>query len=47
MDLENNKEGIEKSKFYIIDEEQKKLMELSKKIESEDLPYSYGGSSGK
>ena len=45
MDPENNKEGMEKPQFYIIDKEQKKLMELSKKIESEDLPYSYGGSS--
>ena len=45
MDPENSKEEIKKSKFYTTNTEQKKIMDLAKKVESENLPYSYGGSS--
>ena len=44
MEEKVDKEKIE-NKFYLLNKEQEELIKLAKKVESENLPYSYGGSS--
>lgn len=46
-DLNKNeqKKDLDNEKFYTQSEEQKKLIEISKKIESKNSPYFYGSGS--